>query len=425
MATHPLPGRLTFWPESVAAGSGPADAAAWAALTSMRFVAETLDPSSILQSMVPDQRSQLYVLDDEPMILGIKGSVEFPFAAYLTGSGDAPADGATVASWTFGTLMGHAFGAVHLGTSDALVNSGDHDVDQVELTDAAIPIGAALGFVDANGIEHIRHVTSSSAGGVGQVYTLHRDLPFTPQDTDIAYGKTTISIDEDVLEDSGAALSRTLSWLLEFGRQNSSSRETIECNGCVTYVTGITLGRNELPRVQFSTLVGSFDTPEAAPVPSWSSTPAGSAPRVIGPNTSVFLQDTGTTTDATFQTSSFEITPGVVRSRQETVTEDTAGMPGIGRYGLEPGGCTISTLIAPTADGRLTEFNNRTEKHLQFERQGPVGTAWSFYFPRVTHSATPAKAAAGPIMGYQLNFNAHQVSGGATDMARSRMLIAL
>jgi hypothetical protein len=424
MATSPLPGRLTPFPESVQAGQAPANAAAWAALTSMRFIAESADPSGLVQSVVPDQRSQLYILDDEPVILGIKGSVEFPFAAYLHGSGTSPADGAAVSAWPLGTFMGHCFGAVHLGTTDALVATGAHAADEVELTDT-VPIGAGIGFVDPDtGLEHIRHVTATAAGSVGVIHTLHRELPWIPDDGELAIGKTTISIDEDVLEDSGVALSRTYSWLYESGRQNSSSRETWEMRGCVSFITGITLGRNELPRIQVMTLVASFDTPETAPVPTWSTLPVGSAPRVIGPNTSVFLQAVGTTTDQTFQVADFNITPGVTREAQPALTEDTAGMPGIGRYGLIPGACTISTLFAPTADARLTEFANRTELHLQFERQAPAG-AWSIYFPRVTHSTEPAKGAAGPIQGYQQTFQAHQVSAGATDLARSRILIAL
>lgn len=425
MATHPLPSRLTPFTETTQ-GTPPANAAAWAALTSRRHIAESIDVSSLRQSVIVDQRSQLYVYDSEVRILGIKGSVEVPWQVYLHGSGQSPADGATVTAWDLGSDLQHCWGGILLGTSDDLVVAGAHTTTAVELTDT-LPRGTWLGFVDpATSLEYQRMVISNAAGGVGVVHQLHRALPFTPADESIAYGKTVIYLDEDVLEDSnGAGGPFTRSWLVEQGRQNSTSRETWQLMGCVSSLTGIELGRNDVPKLSFNTLVGSFLTPESSPVPTWASTPSGSAPRAIGPRTSVFLQTQGTTTNQTLQAQSFQITPGIARARFETVTEDQTNMPGTGRYGMTPGECRISAVVAPTADARLTEFANSTLLHCQFERNAPVGSAWSIYFPQVSHVEEPGRAAAGPLLGYQLDLQAHNYAAGTTDLSRSMIQIVL
>lgn len=421
MATTSLASRLTYFSETTP-GTPPANAAAWASEQSIRHIAGTLDPSALMESVIEDERSQTYILDDEPVIHGIRGGVSFPFDAYLHGSGDTPADGSAITANDLSTVLLNALGGRALTTSDDAVASGAHSTTAVELTDT-LNVGEWVGLDDSNGLTHLRRVESVSAGGVGQIHTLHRALPFTPNDGDLARGCIVLYIDEDVLEDSAGASGRTLSWLIEKGR--GSQREAWECVGCKSNLTGISLGRNEAPKVSFETLVASFSGPDSAPTPTWSGDPSGSAGLAIGPNTNVFLQAQGTTTDQTLQVAGFTIDPGVVSQPVETVTEDTDNMIGLHGYTLGRNPCRVQFQAVPDADARITEFLSGTVLHVQFERLAAAGSAWSIYFPDCTHDAEPNFASVNDLLGNGISLRAHHQNAYSSVIARSRMQIVL
>ena len=419
MTTTSLASRLSFWAETTS-GTGPANAAVWAAQgTSVRHISGSLDPSSLVQSVIEDQRSQLYALDDEPIIHGIAGGgeVSFGWDAYAHGANDIPDDGETIAANAISTILLNALGGRDLGTTDLAVTSGDHTTTQVETTDT-YAVGQWLGFDDSSGLVHLRRVTGSSAGGVGQIHTLHRALPFTPQEDSYVRGCIVITIDEDELEDSDA---RTLSWLIERGRL--SQRQTWECFGCQTNLTQITLGRNDVPLFSFETLVSSFTRNTA--IPTWANSIEGNAGRAIGPNTRVFYQAYGTTTEQTLQVSGFSVDPGVRSQPIMTQTEDATGMPGVAGYTIARNPGRVTFQAVPHANARLTEFQNSTALHLQFERLAPAGAAWSIYFPRITHDQDPSYASVNDALAQGIGLRCHQDGSQSTDLARSRIQLVM
>lgn len=421
MATSALASRLSYFSETTA-GTPPANAAAWASETSIRHIAGTLDVTALAQSVVEDERSQTYILDDEPVIKGIRGGVSFPFEAYLHGHGDSPGDGSAVAANDLSTILLNGLGGRELVTSDNLVAGGAHSTTQIELTDT-LNVGDWVSLADSDSNMHLRRVTSVAAGGVGQIHTLHRALPFTPSDGETARGCIVLYIDEDALEDSAGASGRTLSWLIEKGR--GSQRESWECRACKSNLTGITLDRNGAPKVQFENLVGSFVGPESAPVPTWSSTPTGSAGLVVGPDTTVFWQAQGTTTENTLQVAGFTVEPGVVSQPIETQTEDATNMPGLYGYTLARNPCRVSMDVVPFNGNLYAQFTAETVYHIQFERSAALGSAWSIYFPDVTFESEDIAGNANDVLASSRTFRAHQDASQSTDIARSRMQIIL
>lgn len=422
MATAFGPSRVSFWQESVQ-GTPPADAATWASEgTSIRHVAGSVDLSSLVASMIEDQRSQLNISDYDPWIIGIEGggTPEVPTDYYLHGTGQSPADGSPVTADALHTLGAHSWGGGALGTSDNLVTDGAHTSTAIELTDT-LADGSWVGLDDpTTGLRHLRRIESSADGAEGRLHQLHRELPWTPDDGETALGCAVTYLDEDILEDSSQG-PYTLSYLWERGR--GAQRRTWLGRGCKTSITGIRLARNELAMLSTTTRVGSYLTPESAPVPSWSNSIEGSAGSVVGPRTRVWLQDRGTTTDSTVQVSAFELDPGLLSAPIETQTSDATNMPGLFGYILQRGSCSLSLSVVPHADGPLTDFGNRTEKSIQWERTTAGAGAWCVYLPRATYSGTPALADVSTALGQQLQFTGHHDDNLSTALGRSRAVI--
>jgi len=420
MSTTHLASRITPFQE-VTAGVPPASAVAWASETSMRHRSGSLDLTELKQSMIEDERSQLNITDDEPMIAGIAGGgdVSVPCDFDMHGTGQTPADGSPITEDLLSTFIEHCFGGMALGTTDALVAAGAHSTTDIELTDT-LPAGTWVGLDDSSGITHLRRVESSSAGGVGVIHVLHRALPFTPADGALARGCAVYYLDEDILEDSqlGPYL---FSWLYELGR--GSQRQTWQTMACKSSITGFSLARNEVGMFSTVTKVGSFLTPQDAPVPTWAANPTGSAGSAVGPRTEIWLQTRGTTTDATVQVDSFELDPGIVSNPVPTQTEDGTNMPGLYGYTLGKNPCTVAMNIIPHADTPLADFAARTEKSVQWERQAAAGSAWSIYLPRCTHDDGPAPADVSTMLGQSVKLRAHYDDDQSTAIARSRIQV--
>ena len=419
MTTNFAASRLTRAPETTA-GIPPANAAAWAALTSIRHVAGSLDVSALEQSMIEDERSQLNISDDEAMIPGIAGGgdIEVPCDHYMHGmAGQAPADGSPVTEDELSLVLEECFGGVALGTSDELVAAGAHSTTAIELTDT-LPVGTWVGLDDADSIVHLRRVESTAAGGVGVVHQLHRALPFTPADASLARGCAVYYLDEDVLEDSANGPTTT-SHLIEKGR--GSQRETWELRGCKSYLKALKLARNELAVASVGTKVGSFTTPDASPVPTHTTDPEGAAGSNVGPRTQVWIETRGTTTDTTVEVNGFELEPGMPCEPIPCITEDSTNMPGLYGYTLAKAPCTVAMTVIPYADSPMADFAARTEKSIQWERSAAAGSAWSVYMPRATHDKQPNTADASTVIGNALKFRAHYETGQTTAIARSRL----
>jgi hypothetical protein len=421
MGTAFKPARLSFFPETTS-GTGPAD---WAADgQSIRHM--DLDLTPFKETMLEDMRSRLAISRDrEAPIPGIKGSVEFPFSIYLTGAEDTAITGEQLLESTTATVIGKGMGGIRRAQSQTVAVAGATSTLVVEtVVSTGLVVGDFVQMADSNGVMHQRRVTAIAAGGVGQILTLHRALPFTPADGSLVVGCITLHIDEDVKEDSQVG-PYTWSFLGEIGRQASTARRATEAVGCEVMIESIELSRNGLPMVKFKVLVGSFETSESTTSPTWTDAPTGAAPVPIGPRSRVFLQDRGTTTNATLNVSSFEIDPGLPAVRVETMTEDTTGLPGTYGYTLGDAPCTVKFNIVPHTNDHLDDFAARTERHLQFERLAPAGQAWSIYFPRVVHNERSSPADANGMLGQSLSFEALHDDDMTTDVSMSRMVIVL
>lgn len=380
-------------------------------------MAESLDVSSFVEETLEDERSQTTVLGYDARIRGIKGGNEFPFEMYLHGLVSATTSGSQAAANALTSLLEHCFGGARRGYADEAATGGSHSTTAVEVgTVANFAVGDWIGLEDANGDVHLRQVVTI----VGDVLNLHRALPFTPADEDPVHACTVIYPLESRLVDSSSG-NYTLSWLVQKGLAGSTA--SWEALGCVSTVTGITLGRNAMPKLAFNTMVGSFRTPEAAPSPSWSGTPYGAAGLPIGPRTKVFVQTEGTSTENTLHCIDFSVEPGITRTRVETLTEKASGMPGTGLYSLDRTPCNISMSVAPLASSYWTDFEAGTLKHIQFERNAVAGKAWSLYFPKC-EAVTPAPGNYNQVLGNTLSFRALN-DDGATTITQQRMYIVL
>ena len=415
-----LPRRLARFTE-VTSGTGPADAAAWAASGQpQRVLADTLDPSPLVQAMIDDTRSQTTVLGEENMILGIKGGGELAVSwdTFFHGSGDTSrADADTQATNDLIDLFEHSMGAVRRATTHTLAG-GSHTASVVNFDDVTdVAIGDWYGFVRADGLMEKRQVLSISTLAV----TLAWPLSFVPEDADLAIGLTHAYISETQLVDS--AVGGTYSYLMEFGLAGST--RSYEMRGCVTHPTAIGLERGSASTVSWETLVASFDTPETAPTPDWSGvSAAGDAGQAIGPDTVVRFADRGAVTAGGVHAPSLAISPGLARKPIMTITEQIAGMPGLAAYGLAKGSCTMELAIVPSVDAYEINFNARTRKTLTYERLGPVGSGFSFHFPTVEITGTPVMSDTDESQSTQLALKAHTdvfTSGGQA--RNSRMMV--
>lgn len=418
MATSALPSLAAFYPETTQ-GTGPANAAAWVADGKrIRLIAESLDLSGFAEEMLADERSRDTINSDLQHIRGIKGGSEFPMESYLHGIEAEPASGSAVTATNFCTLLSHAMGGMRLGFADTAAALGAHSPTAVQVgTVANFAVGDWVGLEDSAGNVHHREVVSIA----GSVLTLHRALPFTPADGAEVKACAVFYMDETVLGDSSGG--HTFSWLLQKGL--SGSRAAIEAKGCVSSISSIALARNAVAKIGFTTMCGSFVTPESAPDPSWVSNPTGAAGLVIGNKTKVFIQNVGTTTEATVHCVEFNVTPGITRTRVETMTEKDDGMPGTALYSLDPADCEIAAHLAPYASSHWTDFNNGQLKHVQFERNAAAGKSWSLYFPRVEIAATPQLGNANNLLSTQLKMRALQNTSATTTIRQSRMAIVL
>lgn len=419
MASSSLPTRLSYFVETTQ-GSAPAD---WdASGTSVRHIMESLDVSVLQQSMLEDERSQEEILAYDQMIFGIKGGgdIEFSFSAYLHGHGDTTGTDETSPTATgLSGMLGNALGATTLGEHTTIVAGGGTtsatvlDCDTVDGLEA----GDIVGVADADGNLELRPIDSIASTAL----TLKYALSFTPDGADRVYSAITASEDEDTLEDSSTG-PYTTSWLIEVGR--GSGQQAWECRGCKLYLTGIELARNTPPKLNFTVKVGSFDTPETASGPTWSSDPVGAAGLAIGPNTEVNIQDFGTTTRNCVKAVEMSFTNGVTPMPVPTLTECDDGMPGIGMYSLERQPTEFTLHVAPHSDDWYTDFNAQTLKHVAITRKAPLGSAWMIYFPRAEITQTPQYGTAGNLLNTMLSLRALK-DDGSTDPSSSRVLIGM
>jgi len=417
MATSAFTRQLAYFQE-VTQGTPPAD---WAASgVRLRPKADSVDTSAFKRSVIEDERSRENVLDTEQKILGIKGGIEFPFDLYATGTGVETAGGAQVAATALSTFLAHCRGGQHRSNSTT-ISAGTTTTATVGAT-TNISLGCYVGVEDTSAADNIvypRRVVDIA----GSVLTFDEALPFTVASGDVLHGAITIFDDEDVLEDSGAG-PYTFSWLLSEGR--GSAREHWEARGCVSQIDSIKITRNSPPEMSVKTLVASHRTPEAMSDPTWASDPYGLAPVAVGPTTSLWLEDYGTTTSTQRHAIELSVTPGSTREPVETLTEVQSGMVGRSHYGLGKDD-TVAMLHTLFSQGELTDFEAQTVKVVRWSRNAPAGQGFAVAMHRCEIHDPPSSAPAGPSLGMKLGLRALRDtdSVATTDLWRTRIAIVL
>jgi hypothetical protein len=408
---------VAFAPETTQ-GTPPADATAWNTNGKrLRVLGESLDLSSFSAEPLEDERAQSQILTYDDTVEGIKGGNEFPFEMYLSGAEAVADSGEQAVSTLFLDFLEHCLGGARDGYSDEAAVAGTHSSTAVEVTTVAnFAVGDWVGLEDASGEVHHREVVSIA----GDVLTLHRALPFTPEDGAAVHGCSVRYIDESVLEDSSVG-PNTLSWLLQKGKLTGPVG--YEARGCVSTISGITLDRAAVAKLAFTTMVGSWISPEAAPSPSWSTAQGGAAGLSVAPRTKVAIHNVATTTNTLVNAAQFQITPGITRTRFETQTETESGMPGTAGYGLDRAPCELSVLLHGHSTQHWTDFTNGQKKQIQFERNALAGKSWSIYFRRCAIHRTPTIGDVNNRIGNQLTYRALGNPDAATTIMQSRMTL--
>lgn len=389
MAHHPKPSLLAGFYETTQ-GTPPADSAAWVS-GAVRFhhIAESLTVDSFVETALDDMRSVDRIVTGRPIIRGIKGGNEFPFELYLTGHEDTSiAGGETVTATALSNLLANCWGGQHRAPT-MTAGVGSTTTALVVDSTTGLVAGDFIGWADSNSVVHYREVASVDSS---TEITLRRALPSAPANSNLIYGAITIFLDEDVLVDSSDGPS-TMSWLIEKATNRNGSPNSYHrwvARGCGTSLTGLTMTRNELARLSFATLVGSFLGPgEHSIAPSWSASPTGVAGKAMGPTTKCWFIDSGTTTNTQSHLVEFAIDSLFRKAAIPTMTEAEDNMPGLYGYGLTADNVAATLTFVPFANDFYTDFTNGTYKHLQVERAGTLGTCFSVSMGRCSLQSTP------------------------------------
>jgi hypothetical protein len=403
-------------------GTPPADASAWVSSgTRIRHLQESLDVTGIVPVDLEDMRSQVNILDHELRVEGLRNG-SHPISVYLTGTGTTTGAGSQVSSIALDALLGNALGGVDRSNSTTL--SGTHSTTSIEVAaDTNFAVGGHVAIQDANGDGkfYVRRLIENTSG---TTWTLDEALPFTPADSDVVAGCTTIYVDPDVLADSNSS-GRQFSWWLAKG---GGSAENWELTGCKLQLDSINVPRGELPTLDFTNHYSNFTAPnESPPDPSWSANPSGVAPVATGPEVTSFIADYGTTTQNGVCVNNLEISPGVPILRDEVQTSNTSGMMGTCKYYLGRGE-TTATFMLPFDTTYMADWAAGTYKVFRYAN-APVsaGQGWAFGMPRAEVMLKPHRDVNGEESKQMVTLKAHRDTAtiGSTDLARSPFYIVL
>lgn len=370
--------QAAFFQETTS-GTGPANAAAWVA-SGVRTapLRGSFDPSGIGQEIVPDERARERINDSLPGQQGIDNP-EFTIGYEFEISGSTVADTSAIAQTQQMQLLAHCMGGIQLGTSTTA--SGTHSTTTVEIdattgadegTYVAVQLSA---YTAAPTACHVRRITDLT----GSVATVDQAFPNAPVDTDPVHAVAQVYVLESDLIDSSAN-DTTLSWLAQRGPTGGT--QNWEIVGSKAQLDTITLERGALAKFALTVFGGSSTDPDTAPSPAWTSEPTFENGVIIGPDTQLFIEDYGTTTNTIIPCSSFSITPGLPVSRDETVTTTAAGLEGTACYTTRPEDMLIELSTTWTAD-HWADFNSGTLKTIRLSTLRPAGQNIAFSFSRV------------------------------------------
>lgn len=417
--------RVAYFAETTP-GTGPAD---WQASGTKIHLSAPPDVSGIEQTLLADERTVPRMNERAgPPVKGLR-QTSMQVRTYWTGHGQTVV-GAQVAATALGTLLEHCLGAVHRSSATTLA-AGGHTTTVINVAATTnISVGCLIGVrddSDTDGKVAIRRVTAIAALAV----TLDEALPFTPVDGDDVVAGITAYIDPDVLEDSSGASGRTLSWVCDYLASNGAAA-VVELLGTKAALSIDGFARNERPSIVLDVTAARFRNvgQDGLAAPSWSGSPATLGPVVLGPRTKLWLQDYGATTQTTgLHLSSASWTVGVSVAPVEVITEQTAGMPGIGLFSTAPARPECEVTIVPWDDDYDVDLaaSTPTYKAIRVALESTEGKSIAIMFPRAQIMATPKIAQVGEVLGATVKLEAHEDADaiGTTDLAKSPILIGL
>ncbi len=434
MATSKHRGTEVIIYEAATQGNSPADdSTTYDASGDRIHTVGEVDITSIDQALVEDERSVSRIFERAgQMVRGLRNT-SITLSTYLTGKEATTADGSQATETALARLLEHGLGGIKRGNSTTAKVAGTHTTTSIELTSATNwEAGMLVGVIDASdnrGLVHIRRIIDLTV----DVITLDRALPFTPVDGDKVVGGITIYCDQDVLEDSGAGSNRTHSIFVRKGGSSGTVRELLGCKAALSLAA---LNRGELPTVALEYQCATFrtaaddgtgDVSAISSTPSFSGTLNGAAPLHMGRDTSVYLDDYGSTSATSKHVNGLEVGLGVTVAPIETVTSATASMEGLAGWTLSKPDPTASMTIVPHGSEWETDLQGGTYKAFAVERRGAEGSAFAIVMPRCEVSSTPKTGDNGEVLAEQVTLRAHedQDSVGTTDVAKSPILIGL
>ena len=423
--TNPVsPSELAYFQETTQ-GTGPASAAAWVSGgTRIRHLSDSLDPASIIPTMIDDTRSQVTIFALNDKVIGIENP-EFSFSLPLPGSEAVTADTVQVTETEIMTILRHCLGATWRGYSTTAKTAGAHTGTAVELdANTGYDEGGFLGWAPAanpNAME-IRRITDLT----GDVATVDEAFSATPSDGDVISAVAAVHIKESILCNSdGAGGPFTFSWLIQKG--GAGSGEIWEVNGSKGMITAINITRNELTSAEIQIAGSSLQDPTELSEPSWTADPSGNAGVPVGPDGHAWLQDYGTPTANSINVNEIGIEVGVPAVRVPTVTEAQTGMEGTALFGTNPADTLITLNIVPWATGNLTDFTARTKKVFRWHKQGAPGSVFGIHASRCEIVESPARGTTDAVSSDRVVLRCHEdianSAAGDADLWRSKIIL--
>ena len=170
------------------------------------------------------------------------------------------------------------------------------------------------------------------------------------------------------------------------------------------------LFRSGLMQFAFKVMAGSHVDPSGAPWPTdWlTNAELGLGPLSITPITELWLVDQSTTTNTRVRPTSFQVEPGVPRTRNEVLTSHGVNMQGTYSYGTQPAETTVTFNIYPFGTSQWTDQVAETARKLRWCRLGPAGSGFAFHAERITHIKTPSRQPHGASTSVAVQFKCHE-----------------
>lgn len=425
MSTYQHPSQLAFFQETTQ-GTPPADGAAWVSDgTRIMHIAEELDLSGITRATVDNVNAVARAFEQNQKVLGLRTIDDVGFAVYATGSGATTAGGIQISETPLMTLLEHCLGGLHRSNSTTI---GTVTSQTEYILGAATNIIPGCYVVIRNDVtgrcEPVRVMTVAT-----NTITVDKAPGFTVTTDCTVEGCATAYIDQAVLRNSdGSGGPFTFSYLAQKGL--AGQLENFVLMGCKTTLSGLELSRGELAKLSLSMHAGSYADGAAAPSPSWTSPPVGSAPFVVGPECACFFQNRGTTTTNLLDVTSLSFEFGMPVERITTLTESQANMQATAGYITTPSDTMASVSIVPYYDNNyVTDFEAQQVKTLRYMRTTGRGQGFAVAMHRCELAANPSRTAENSYSTTSLSLRALEDQDNASasnlELWKSKFVVAL